>query len=475
MALIKPVKIEPIADLGKIHFIGVGGSGMSGIAQMYAELGVAVSGSDRQSSSTLDKLASYGVETFVGQEEGNIAGAQTVVYSTAIRETNPELSAARKSGLRVWHRSAALAALMVGKRVVSVTGTHGKTTTTGMLATMFSAAKADPSYVVGSPLAATGARAGIGSSDFFVVEADESDGSFMQYETEIAIITNVESDHLVNWGTTENYREGFYTFANQPSVRVVIVNVDDAGAADLAARLKAEGKVKVLSYGIAETADYQLKNIELRGGKSTAILTGAGVKAQINLGIPGVHNLLNAAAAYLAGLECGLDSTDLLAGASQFKGTLRRFQLIDEIDGVRIYDDYGHLPTEIKAALDTARLVADGGRVVACHQPFLYSRTTEYADEFGQALTNADLIVLTDIMGAREDPVPGVTGEVVVDTAKAHGGQVIYVENKLDLPAKLAEISQPGDLIVTLGIGDVSEVGPKLAKILREKSQAGED
>ncbi len=473
MTIIKPVDLVPISELGKVHFIGIGGSGMSGIAEIYSDLGVEVTGSDRSDSVTLQEVAKTGIPIVIGQKAENIGDADTVIYSTAIRETNEERAEAVRRGLRVWHRSAALAALMLDRRVLSVTGTHGKTTTSAMATKMFIDAGGDPTYVIGSTLNDTGIRAKLGSSDLMVIEADESDGSFLQYPSEVAIITNVVADHLANWGTAKEYAEGMYDFASVPSMKTVILNSDDEGALKLANRLRAEGKLKVITYGFADGSDYQLTDMVLESAKSVATLEFDGGEVKLELQIPGKYNLLNAAAAYIAGLEFGLPAEGLLRGAANFSGTLRRFQLIADVDGVRIYDDYAHLPNEIRALHGIGRLVVGDGRLVAVHQPFLYSRTVDFLEEFGETLAEFDLAVVTDILGAREDPVPGITGQLVVDSIKDHGGEVIYVPDKLDLPEELAKIARPKDLIVTFGVGDVYLAGPPLAEILRTRGVSG--
>lgn len=467
MALREPTEVEPLEHLGRVHFIAIGGAGMSGIAQLFHASGVPVSGSDQTDSSVLRQLTAAGITTFVGHDADQLGDADTVVVSSAIRESNPELTEARRRGLRVMHRSAALASLMHGRVGISIAGTHGKTTTTGMTAVMLAAAGLDPSYVIGSPLASSGTSAHLGSGEVFVVEADESDGTFLQYPTTIAVVTNVEADHLDNWETPQAYIEGFVRFATQPGVRLLVANCDDPGAADLAARVEAHG-TRVVRYGSGPLADVLLTELDFEGTTASGSLTHAGASGRIVLQVPGRYNLENAAAAYAVGRELGCSHDALVAGAATFTGTLRRFQLVGEASGVRVYDDYAHHPTELSAALTAARRAVGEGRLIACFQPHLYSRTLEFADEFGEALTLADVAVVTDIYGAREDPVPGITGDLVAQACRSHGGEVTYVADKLDLPGWLAEHSRPGDLVMTLGAGDVTLVGPLLVDVLRE-------
>lgn len=478
--LLDPVEVVPADEVGPVHFIAAGGSGMSGVARLYAQLGIPTTGSDQSDSTALRSLARNGVTTYVGHNAGQLGDAQTVVISSAIREDNVELAEARARGLRVWHRSAALAALMQGKRAVAVAGTHGKTTTTAMTAVMLSAAGADPSYVIGGPLSTTGESSAIGTGAAFVVEADESDASFLQYPTEVAVITNVEADHLVNWGTAEAYADGFRAFATGQTVRFVVINIDDHGARALAEEL-AGAAPEVITYGEAPDADVRITDVVAHGNGVAATISFGDDSGTIVLQVPGNHNLANASAAYAVGRILGLSHDSAVEALGHFEGTLRRFQLITETGGVRVYDDYAHHPTEIRAALTAARRATAAGneatglegRLIACFQPHLYSRTVDFADEFGEVMTLADIAVINDVCGAREDPVPGVTGELVVAAAIRHGAKdVHYVKEKYDLPAALDELARPGDLIITLGCGDVTIVGPLLAKLLAERHDA---
>lgn len=479
--LLNPIEVIPADQVGPVHFIAAGGSGMSGIARLYAQLGVPTSGSDQSDSTALRGLDRVGVKTYVGHEAQQIGDARTVVISSAIRADNVELVEARRRGLRIWHRSAALAALMMGKRGVSIAGTHGKTTTTAMTAVMLAEAGADPSYVIGGPLSTTGVSSELGSGDAFVVEADESDASFLQYPTEIAVITNVEADHLVNWRTPEAYADGFRAFATRPTVQHVVINVDDPGSRALADELVGEAR-HIVRYGESADADVRITDVEVSGNGVTATISYGDESGPITLQVPGNHNLANASAAYAVGRLLGLSHDAAVEALGRFEGTLRRFQLITDTAGIRVFDDYAHHPTEIRAALTAARRATSAGneatglpgRLIACFQPHLYSRTVDFADEFGEVMTLADVAVINDVCGAREDPIPGVTGELVVEAARAHGqDEVVYVKEKYDLPAALNEMARPGDLIITLGCGDVTIVGPLLADLLKQRPDAG--
>ena len=471
MPLIEPVPLVGVAELGDVHFIAIGGAGMSGVAAMFAALGVRVSGSDQADSVTLAALADLGIRTFVGHDPAHLGSASTVVVSSAVRETNPELAEARRRGLRVWHRSAALAALMLGRTGIAITGTHGKTTTTAMAAVLLSGAGADPSYVVGSPLADTGRAYHLGTGDPFVIEADESDGSFRQYPAQVVVITNVEADHLDNWGTAEAYAAGFVALAVADPVQVVVISADDPGAVALTPAIRAAGK-RVVTFGTSGDADVRISGASFPPEGARATLTTADDSGVLTLAVPGAYNLQNAAAAYAVGRAVGLAGDRLRTAASQFHGTERRFQLVADLRGVRIFDDYAHHPTEVAATLTAARGLAGDGRLVACFQPHLFTRTRDFATEFGQALALADEILVLGIYPSREDPLPGITGHLVADAAaSAAPGRVHYVETLADAPGALAELVRSGDLVVTLGAGDVTRVGPALAGLLAESAR----
>ncbi len=466
MPLIEPVALLPVADLGDVHFIAIGGAGMSGIAAMYAALGVRVSGSDQADTPTLSALADLGIRTHVGHDPAQLGTASTVVVSSAVRDSNPELAEARRRGLRIWHRSAALAALMLGRTGIAVTGTHGKTTTTAMTAVLLAGAGADPSYVVGSPLADTGRAYHLGYGEAFVVEADESDGSFRQYPAQVVVITNIEADHLDNWGTAEAYAAGFVALAISDHVETVVISADDPGARAITPALRDVGKL-VVTFGESAGADVRISepSYPVRGAR--AILAGPGDSGELVLSVPGRYNLHNAAAAYVVGRALGLDGQRLRAAAAGFSGTERRFQPVADVAGVRIFDDYAHHPTEVAATLTAARGLAGDGRVVACFQPHLFTRTRDFAVEFGRALALADEILVLGIYPAREDPIPGVTGVLVADAAAvAAPGRVHYAETLDEAAPALAALVRSGDLVVTLGAGDVTRAGPALAGLL---------
>jgi len=474
--LVEPVDPVPLPDLGRVHFTGIGGAGMSGVARIMIARGVKVSGSDAAASDLLAGLADEGADVHVGHAAANIDGADTLVVSTAIREDNPELAEARRRGLRVLHRAAALASVMLGRRGIAVAGTHGKTTTTGMLTTILRHCGADPGYVIGGILTETGVGAGDGRGDMFVAEADESDGSFLMLAPELAIVTSVEADHLDNYAGLGQIQAAFARFAQQ--IRpggVLIACADDPGALALAAATPAPG-VRVRTYGAAATADYRLTGVRSHGmAVRFSVLPGpqagpgAPSPAQLQAGVPGRHNALNATAAYAAVLELGLSPGQAAAGLAAYRGVRRRMEPKGEAAGVLVLDSYAHHPTELAADLRTAHEIRPAGRVLAAFQPHLYSRTRIFAAEFGAALGLADEAFVLDVYAAREDPEPGVTGLLIAEAAP--GGRARFIPNRADLPAAVAAAARPGDLILTMGAGDVTALGPLIVTALRQRGE----
>ncbi|SEF51431.1 UDP-N-acetylmuramate--L-alanine ligase [Thermomonospora echinospora] len=445
------------------HFIAIGGAGMSGIARIMLRRGIAVSGSDARDSEMLAHLASLGAEVFVGHAAEHLGDADTVVVSTAIREDNPELQAARERGLRVLHRSEALAALMTGRRAVAVAGTHGKTTTTSMLTVVLQHAGADPAYCIGGQLVTTGLGADDGTGDVFVAEADESDGSFLRYRPHIAVVTNVEADHLDNYGAFEQVKENFARFVERVGPGgALVASADDPVARELADGARGRG-LTVLTYGEAADADLRVTGFSPRGLGSRFEIEGLG---ELTLGVPGRHYAHNATAAVAVAQLLGHDFATVREGLASFTGSMRRLERKGEAGGVQVFDSYAHHPTELTADLRATRdyvgqLAAEGraGRIVAVFQPHLYSRTRFFAAEFGQALGLADVAVVLDVYGAREDPEPGVSGRLIAD-AVPDGTRVEYVPVWDEVPAVVAGLARPGDLVITLGAGDVTALGP---------------
>jgi len=456
-------EIRPAETLGRVHFIGIGGVGMSGIARIMRSRGITVSGSDAKDSPVLAELAALGATVYPSHAAAHLGAADTVVVSTAIRETNPEYRAARDRGLLVLPRAAALAAVMAGRRTIAVAGTHGKTTTTSMLAVMLRAAGADPSFVIGGTLRPSGEGAYDGAGDLFVAEADESDGSFLVYAPHVAIVTNIEPDHLDHYGTPEAVAKAFVDFADRVRPDGVLVTcVDDPGARALAESARGRG-VRVYGYGESAAADARIGAvIRDRPGWAFALTLPDHVPVAARVPEPKRHDVANAAAALTAGLYLGLPADRLVAGLAGFAGTNRRFELRGEAGGVRVYDDYAHHPTEVAATLRAARQVAGEGRVIAVFQPHLYSRTAFFAADFGAALGLADEVVVLDVYAAREDPVPGVTGALVADAVPRPAERVRFVPDQDAVPGAVAALATPGDVVFTLGAGDVTELGPRI-------------
>ena len=459
--------IVPAAELGRVHFIGIGGAGMSGIARIMLMRGMTVTGSDAKDSSVVTTLRAQGAEVEIGQRAENVTGADTVVVSSAIRETNPELAAARAAGLRIIHRSQALASLMTDRRTVAIAGTHGKTTTTSMTTVVLQACGADPSFVIGGVLTATGTNAHDGTGDVFVAEADESDGSFLLYEPAVGVITNVEADHLDHYGTWEAVRQAFVDFCSRVAERggTVIVCADDPGSREIGEHARAEG-ARVLLYGQAEDADARIVGIRPgRTGAEFSLVLDGTEHGPIRLRQPGEYNAANAAAALCVAAELGFPLSDAILGVESFGGTRRRFELRGTGSGVRVYDDYAHHPTEVAAVLTAAREVVDpGGRVHVIFQPHLFSRTQNFKAEFGRALGIADDVVVLDVFPAREDPIPGVTGALIA--AEVPHEDVGFLASFADAVPYVRERVRPGDVVITAGAGDVTLLGPELVAAL---------
>jgi UDP-N-acetylmuramate--alanine ligase len=457
--------VVPADRLGAVHFIAIGGAGMSGIARIMLKRGIPVSGSDAADSELLGQLSALGAKVYVGHAAEHVGDADTVVVSTAIRAANPELVAARERGLRVLHRAEALASLMAGRRAVAVAGTHGKTTTTSMLTVALQRAGLDPAYCIGGQLVTTGLGADEGTGDVFVAEADESDGSFLNFTPHLAVVTNVEADHLDNYGGFDEVKRSFARFVERIEPGgVLVAGADDPVARELAAHGRERG-LTVLTYGVAVDADLRVTGFTPRGLGSTFQIGGVG---EMTLAVPGRHNALNATATVAVAQALGCDIDTIRAGLAEFGGARRRLELKGETAGAQVFDSYAHHPTELVADLAATRDYvgqrtqehARPGRIIAVFQPHLYSRTRFFAAEFGAALAQADVAVVLDVYGAREDPEPGVTGHLVADAVPGGGAEVVYEPVWDAVPARVAELARPGDVILTLGAGDVTRLGP---------------
>ncbi|MGO4203089.1 UDP-N-acetylmuramate--L-alanine ligase [Rhodococcus sp. TAF43] len=479
------------AGLERVHMVGIGGAGMSGIARILLSRGGQVSGSDAKESRGVLALRARGAVVRIGHDASALdllPGGPTAVVTThaAIPKDNPELVEAAKRGIPVILRPAVLASLMRGHRTLLVSGTHGKTSTTSMLVVALQHCGFDPSFAVGGELNEAGTNAHHGSGEVFVAEADESDGSLLQYDPDVVVVTNIEADHLDFFGSSEAYVQVFDDFvARIAPDGLLVACLDDPGSAALARRTVESGSaVRVVGYGTAEAAasagpvpvGVELLSWEARdvGGVAHIRFAGEVEPRTLRLGVPGKHMALNALAALLAGVDAGASVDELLEGLAGFGGVHRRFQLTGRERGVRVFDDYAHHPTEVRAVLGAARELVDNdgrqGRVVVVFQPHLYSRTVTFAQEFGEALDLADEVVVLDVYGAREEPIPGVSGALV---AQALTKPVHYQPDRSQVPRQLAGLVEPGDVLITMGAGDVTMLGGPILDALRSRPNHG--
>lgn len=468
--MIRPDLSLPIPEkIEAAHFIGIGGSGMSGLARMFLARGIRVSGSDRADSKTLRELAELGADVHVGHDAANLGDdVDTVIHTGAIWPENPEFVRAKARGLPVIHRSQALYWLIGGRRLVSVAGAHGKTTSTGMIVTALRALDADPTFVNGGVIAQLGVSSGTGSDDLFVIEADESDGTFLLYDTSVALITNVDPDHLDHWGSRDAFYDAFARFGDEAR-EAVVISSDDDGARRVTARLT---HPRVVTFGTAADAAVRVDDIRTDGPVAFRI-THEGVTVAGRLPVPGAHNAVNAAGAVAVLLTLGFGLEPSVRAVEEFAGTVRRFELHGAVRGVSVYDDYAHHPTEVEAALVAARTVVGEGRIIAIQQPHTYSRTQEMYREFARVLEDhADHTVMLDVYGAREDPVPGVTGELV-SGAFADPAHVHYVPDWQEAADYAATVAREGDFVITLGCGNVNLIIPQVLEALEQTAPSG--
>lgn len=465
--MIKPDLSVPIpSQIRAVHFIGIGGSGISGLARMFLAAGVPVSGSDRSESQNTRDLAELGATVHIGHDAANLGDVDTVVYTGAIWPENPEYLAAKERGLTLLHRSQALKYLIEGRRLVSVAGAHGKTTSTGMIVTGLGRLGADPSFVNGGVIQDRGASSGTGSDDLFVIEADESDGTFLLYDTSIALITNVDADHLDHYGSHEAFDDAFVRFADGAR-EAVVISADDEGARRVSERLT---HANVMTFGESHRADLRVVDIRTDGPVAFA-LEHAGERVEGRLQVPGRHNAVNAAGAVAVLLQLGYALEPAVRAVEAFGGTVRRFELHGAERGVSVFDDYAHHPTEVAAALAAARTVVGEGRIIALHQPHTYSRTQLMAGEFAKVLEElADHTVVLDVYGAREDPIPGVTGELV-SGAFDDPSRVRFLADWQEAAEYTAGVAREGDYVITLGCGDVYRIIPQVLGALREGAE----
>ncbi len=469
MRLPIPEAIVGAAELGHVHFIGLGGAGLSAIARLMVGQGITVSGSDQNDSALLHALGAEGISCFVGHEATHLEGVDTVIASTAVHADNPEIIEAQRRGIRLWPRSAGLQSVLMGKRTIAVAGTHGKTTTTAMLTMALRAAGADPSFAIGAEVADLGTNARVGSGDLFVAEADESDGAFLVYTPAGAIVTNVDADHLDNYGTVEAYEEAFVQFlghvseflvlcADDPGVqRLLAAAVDTSALGPVVMTVGFDCEARLRGSGLVIDGDHTAFNVALDGEPLGRVM----------LLVPGQHYALDALLAVGAGLSAGYDFEPLAAGLAKFSGAKRRMESLGAAAGIRVYDSYAHHPTEIRGDLAAARAIAGGDRLVVAFQPHLVSRTRIFGAAMGRELSAADQVIVADIYLAREEPDELVTPQLILGAVE---GASAVAGGPIDgLVATLLAIVQPGDVLLTLGAGDITTVGPRVLKTLRAR------
>ncbi|MGQ9512215.1 UDP-N-acetylmuramate--L-alanine ligase [Thermodesulfitimonas sp.] len=446
-----------------VHFIGIGGVGMSGLAALLLLCGHRVTGSDLKASALTEKIQAQGAMVYKEHKAENVGTAELVVVSSAIRPENPELLAARERGIPVMRRGELLSAVLQGYRGIAVAGAHGKTTTTAMVGAVLMAGGLDPTILVGGNWPAIGGNFRMGSGSYFVTEADESDASFLLLSPEVAVVTNIENDHLDYYGSVENLIRAFREFLGRVAPGgMAVVCWDDPNLCAFAR----EAPKPVVSYGVGEGADWRVAEVSLRGPVSEATLYFRGERiGRLRLNIPGMHNLLNAACAVAVGHHLGVPFAVAAEALEGFRSVGRRFELLGKVRGVTVIDDYAHHPTEIAATIKMARQLAPK-RVVAVFQPHRYTRTALLYPEFGRAFSEADLVVVDEIYSAGEKPIPGVSAELIREAIRQHDRREVLRLPNTDGAAYVKELVQPGDIVLTLGAGDIYKVGQALVALL---------
>lgn len=457
-----------LGKLDRVHFVGIGGIGMSGIAEVLLTQGFTVTGSDAQESRVLDRLRSRGARITVGHGAQNLGNAQVLVYSSAIASHNPELEEARRLGLPVIPRAEMLAELMRLKSSVAVAGSHGKTTVTAMVAHLAHKAGLDPTVVIGGRLSTLDASARLGGSDLLVAEADESDRSFLLLYPTLAVITNIDWEHVDCYSDLEDLKGAFLQFANRvPFYGACIVCVDDPSIRDLLPRFSR----RVVTYGLGPDARVRAMRLPPEGpGETFRVAVGGEDRGKINVPQAGRHIVLDALAALAVGEELGVPFDVLREHLATFPGADRRFQMKGEVAGIRVVDDYGHHPTEISATFDSARRMAGDGRLVVLFQPHRYTRMAALMDGFARVLALADIVLVSEIYAASEAPISGVTGAALAARIEAFGkAQALFCARVEDMPSTVLPMLRPGDLVLTLGAGNITAVGPKLLDLLKRE------
>ncbi|MEO7602643.1 MAG: UDP-N-acetylmuramate--L-alanine ligase [Sphingomicrobium sp.] len=465
-------------DIGTIHFVGIGGIGMSGIAEVMHRLGYRVQGSDVADSSVVEKLRKAGIPISIGHDAGNLGDAAVVVSSTAIRDDNPEIAAAAEKRLPRVRRAEMLAELMRMQKAVAVAGTHGKTTTTSMIAALLDAGGIDPTVINGGIINRYGSNARLGKSDWWVIEADESDGSFLRLDGDIAVVTNIDPEHLDHYGSFEHVKDAFVEFIeNVPFYGLAVLCVDHAEVQNIIGRIRDR---RIVTYGFSALADVRADNVapDVDGTRFDAMVLGKDGERRtisaIHVPMPGRYNVQNALAAIAVGIELGLDDDAIRRGFEKFDGVKRRFTKVGEADGAIVIDDYAHHPTEIKAVLSAAREAATarsvcgdgtgGGRVIALVQPHRFTRLRDLMEEFQNAFNDADVVFVAPVYPAGEEPIEGVDAAALAEGLRAHGHRAARTVADLDdVCAALRDLAAEGDMIICMGAGDITKWAAKLA------------
>jgi UDP-N-acetylmuramate--alanine ligase len=450
----------------KIHFVGIGGIGMSGIAEVLLNLGYKVSGSDVRHSDITERLARLGGEIRIGHARENLVDVDVVVTSTAVKEDNPEVVEARSLMIPVIPRAEMLAELMRMKYGIAIAGTHGKTTTTSMVATILSHAGIDPTIVIGGKLNTLGSNAKLGQGKFLVAEADESDGSFLKLSPTIAVVTNIDADHLDFYSGIEEIKDIFVDFINKvPFFGLAVLCLDDRNVAEIIPKVKK----RFVTYGLSSQADIRATHIRLAGNSTSFRAHYKGYRlGDISFSMPGAHNVLNALACIAVAMELDVPFEKIREGFAQFGGVGRRFQIKGEVGDIMVVDDYGHHPAEIRATLAAAKRGWPERRLVVAFQPHRYTRTKELFEDFVTAFYDADVLVITDIYAASEAPIEGVTSETLAEAVRRHGQKdVTYIADRQEIPAHLKGIVKTGDIVLTLGAGNIWQIGELFLDILK--------
>jgi UDP-N-acetylmuramate--alanine ligase len=452
-----------------IHFVGIGGAGMSGIAELLFNLGYHVTGSDIRPSETTERIKNLGIDVQIGHKSENVKNADVVVISSAVKENNPEVISAREKRIPVIRRAEMLGELMRMKYGIGIAGTHGKTTTTSMVGEILSEGGLDPTIVVGGKVVNLGSHARLGNGQFMVAEADEYDRSFLTLTPTIAVVTTLEPEHLDYYKDFDEIKSTFLEFVNKvPFYGRVILCWDEDNVRDLIPQVERP----ITTYGLSPQADLQAHSVHFEESHSQFEIQIRGKNfGEVTLSVPGIHNVKNSLAAIGVALELDLPWDKICTALSKFKGVHRRFEIKGVIKRVMVVDDYAHHPTEIQATLKGAR-TGWKRRIIAVFQPHLYSRTRDFCQEFGKALLESDVLIVTDIYPAREEPLPGINGELVSEHAKKLGHKKVYYVPRIDeVPVFLKEIVKENDMVITMGAGDVHKVGTNLLELLREKAR----